>query len=129
MAEELSHFAGDVEVELPEGMPDFNTDNNRIRPSAGEPDQEAWASTSRRVSTEGGRLPPIAEARSREAITLADGADQLALAQQQQQKGLQVCPCLVPCYRCTSSAVTTRCEEVCKLIAFALHTQAYLLAS
>lgn len=83
-------LAGDVELELPEGTPDFNADKNRIRPSAGEPDQDTWASSSRRVSTEGGMLPPIAEARSRDSITLADGADQLALAQQQQQKGLQV---------------------------------------
>lgn len=84
------HLAGDVELELPEGTPDFNADKNRIRPSAGEPDQEAWASSSRRVSTEGGILPTIVEAGSRDSITLADGADQLALAQQHQQKGLQV---------------------------------------
>lgn len=83
--------AGDVELELPEGTPEFNQDKNRIRPSAGEPDQDSWVPSSRRVSTEGGMLATIDEARSRESISLADvPADKLALAQQQQQKGLQV---------------------------------------
>ena len=50
-----------MELELPEGTPDFNADKNRIRPSAGEPDQDTWASSSRRVSTEGGMLPTIAD--------------------------------------------------------------------
>ena len=83
--------AGDVELELPEGMPEFNKDKNRIRPSAGEPDQVSWVPSSRRTSAQGGMLPTITEAKSRESITLADvPADQLALAQQQQQMGLQV---------------------------------------
>ena len=88
--------AGDVELELPEGTPDFNSDMNRIRPSAGEPDQDNWASNSRRTTVEGG-LPTVPEGTldgrtSHGSIKLLDSlsAEELAAAQQQQQMGLQV---------------------------------------
>ena len=87
--------AGDVELELPEGTPDFNPDMNRIRPSAGEPDQDTWLSTSRRTTLEGA-LPTVHESvldgrLSNGSIKLDNlPAEQLAAAQQQQQLGLQV---------------------------------------
>lgn len=87
---------GDVELELPEGTPDFNPDMNRIRPSAGEPDQDTWVSNSRRTTVEGGlaTVPEGAlDARaSNGSIKLLDNltAVELAAVQQQQQKGLQV---------------------------------------
>jgi len=92
--------AGDVELELPEGTPDFNSDMNRIRPSAGEPDQDNWVSNSRRTTVEGG-LPTVPEGTldgrtSHGSIKLLDSlsAEELAAAQQQQQMGLQVrLPC------------------------------------
>lgn len=88
---------GDVELELPEGTPDFDPDRNRIRPSAGEPDQDTWLSTSRRTTVEGG-LPTLPEGGTLDQRTsngsiklLSDLApQQLAAAQQEQQKGLQV---------------------------------------
>ena len=85
-----------MELELPEGTPDFNPDMNRIRPSAGEPDQDTWVSNSRRTTVEGG-LPTVHENAldgrlSNGSIKLDDlPAEQLAAAQQQQQLGLQVC--------------------------------------
>ncbi|KAL0026445.1 hypothetical protein WJX79_010345 [Trebouxia sp. C0005] len=86
---------GDVELELPEGTPDFNSDMNRIRPSAGEPDQDTWVSNSRRTTVEGG-LPTVPEGTlngrtSHGSIKLLDSlsAEELAAAQQQQQMGLQ----------------------------------------
>ncbi|KAL3151968.1 hypothetical protein ABBQ32_001092 [Trebouxia sp. C0010 RCD-2024] len=87
---------GDVELELPEGTPDFDPDRNRIRPSAGEPDQDTWLSTSRRTTVEGG-LPTLPEGStldqrtSNSSIKLLSGLapQQLAAAQQEQQKGLQ----------------------------------------
>ncbi|KAL0051487.1 hypothetical protein WJX82_008426 [Trebouxia sp. C0006] len=86
---------GDVELELPEGTPDFNSDMNRIRPSAGEPDQDNWVSNSRRTTVEGG-LPTVPEGTldgrtSHGSIKLLDSlsAEELAAAQQQQQMGLQ----------------------------------------
>jgi len=88
--------AGDVELELPEGTPDFNSDMNHIRPSAGEPDQDNWVSNSRRTTVEGG-LPTVPEGTldgrtSHGSIKLLDSltAEELAAAQQQQQMGLQV---------------------------------------
>lgn len=87
---------GDVELELPEGTPDFDPDRNRIRPSAGEPDEDTWVSNSRRTTYEGG-LPTVPEGGLDQRISngsiklLADLApQQLAAAQQEQQKGLQV---------------------------------------
>ena len=88
---------GDVELELPEGTPDFDPDRNRIRPSAGEPDEDTWVSNSRRTTHEGG-LPTVPEGGLDQQRTsngsvklLADLApQQLAAAQQEQQKGLQV---------------------------------------
>lgn len=87
--------AGDVELELPEGTPDFDPDRNRIRPSAGEPDQDTWVSNSRRTTHEGA-LPTVPEGildqrTSNGSISLLTDLtpDQLAAAQQEQQKGLQ----------------------------------------
>ena len=86
--------SGDVELELPEGMPDFDPDRNRIRPSAGEPDQDSWVPTSRRTTYEGA-LPTVPEGTldqrtSNGSIKLLDLApEQLAAAQQEQQKDLQ----------------------------------------
>ena len=96
--------AGDVELELPEGMPDFDPDRNRIRPSAGEPDQDSWVSTSRRTTYEGA-LPTVPEGTLDQRTSngsiklLTDLApDQLAAAQQEQQKGLQVTHfCMLNC--------------------------------
>lgn len=96
---------GDVELELPEGTPDFDPDRNRIRPSAGEPDQDTWLSTSRRTTVEGG-LPTLPEGStldqrtSNSSIKLLSGLapQQLAAAQQEQQKGLQV-PTLPPLHQ------------------------------
>ena len=90
---------GDVELELPEGTPDFEPERNRIRPSAGEPDEDAWISNSRRTTFEGG-LPTVAEGgldqrTSNASIKLLSdlAPQQLAAAQQEQQKGLQVTCC------------------------------------
>lgn len=87
---------GDVELELPEGTPDFDPERNRIRPSAGEPDEDTWISNSRRTTFEGG-LPTVAEGgldqrTSNGSIKLLSdlAPQQLAAAQQEQQKGLQV---------------------------------------
>lgn len=87
---------GDVELELPEGTPDFDPDRNRIRPSAGEPDEDTWVSNSRRTTFEGG-LPTVPEGgldqrTSNGSIKLLSdlAPQQLAAAQQEQQKGLQV---------------------------------------
>ena len=88
--------SGDVELELPEGTPDFDPDRNRIRPSAGEPDEDTWISNSRRTTFEGG-LPTVPEGNLDQRTSngsiklLSDLApQQLAAAQQEQQKGLQV---------------------------------------
>ena len=99
--ESMSAFAvGDVELELPEGTPDFNPDMNRIRPSAGEPDQDTWVPNSRRTTVEGG-LPTVPEGaldarHSNGSIKLLGNlnAEELAVAQQQQQMGLQVRGCI-----------------------------------
>ena len=87
---------GNVELELPEGTPDFNPDRNRIKPSAGEPDEDTWISNSRRTTVEGG-LPTVPEgaldARTSNGSMKLLGdltTEELAAAQQQQQTGLQV---------------------------------------
>ena len=101
-----------MELELPEGTPDFNPDMIRIRPSAGEPVQE----TSRRTTVEGG-LPTVHESAldgrlSNGSIKLDDlPAEHLAAAQQQQQLGLQVplylcLPTCLQCLRLTAEAST-----------------------
>lgn len=103
---------GDVELELPEGTPDFDPDRNRIRPSAGEPDEDTWVSNSRRTTFEGG-LPTVAEGgldqrTSNGSIKLLSdlAPQQLAAAQQEQQKGLQVPTLYTHCSHHCLSVIT-----------------------